>query len=64
MTAYRSLGLRHRPRRQADAALALPGHGLAELFDQRHVIIEQLQVPSTSEPSRNPATAKISDRYA
>ena len=45
MTAYRRLGLRHRPRRQADAALALPGHGLAELFDQRHVIIEKLQIP-------------------
>ena len=45
MTAYRRRGLRHRPHWQADAALALPGHGLAQLLDQRRVIIEQLQVP-------------------
>ena len=45
MTAYGSGGLRHRPHRQADAALALSGHGFAELLDQRRVIVEQLQVP-------------------
>ncbi len=45
MTAYCSYGLRYRPPWQADAARALPGHGFAELLDQRRVIAEQLQVP-------------------
>src|SRR5450755_3909435 len=45
MTAYCSRGLRRCPRWQADAALALLGHGFAELLHQRRVIVEKLQVP-------------------
>ena len=57
MTAYCSHGLRRRPRRQADAALALCGHRVAELLHQRRIIAKKLQVPVNIQ-----AAAKLGDR--
>ena len=45
MAAYRRHGLGDSPGRQPDPALALGLHRVADLLDQRGVVVQQAQIP-------------------